>query len=311
MAASVRSHEDRVMQKIRHAITAAGFDEAMTASLVPEAWSDCFTAWSDHPPLKSHQAMLGVLDTSWQNMPVNLLRRSLLPSLLEAFRINEYKQNEQVELFETARVYLANADGLPTEPIKLGIVSERSYGELKGIIEALVGMLNTQVVVETDECDLPLLDITESAELLLDGQRLGWVGKISPATQELFRLKRDATVAELDVGLLNQIATRVALHGQISPFPALTRDFNFIVEEAVRWGDLAKSVREASPELLESIRYKETFRNAEKDGENKKRVLLSVVLRSAEATLTGEQAEAACQAIVNHCKDRQGAELLG
>ncbi len=311
MAASVRSHEDRVMQKIRHAITAAGFDEAMTASLVPEAWSDCFTAWSDHPPLKSHQAMLGVLDTSWQNMPVNLLRRSLLPSLLEAFRINEYKQNDQVELFETARVYLANADGLPTEPIKLGIVSERSYGELKGIIEALVGMLNTQVVVETDECDLPLLDITESAELLLDGQRLGWVGKISPATQELFRLKRDATVAELDVGLLNHIATRVALHGQISPFPALTRDFNFIVEEAVRWGDLAKSVREASPELLESIRYKETFRNAEKDGENKKRVLLSVVLRSAEATLTGEQAEAACQAIVNHCKDRQGAELLG
>ncbi|MDG2013290.1 MAG: phenylalanine--tRNA ligase subunit beta [Pirellulaceae bacterium] len=311
MAASVRSHEDRVMQKIRHAITAAGFDEAMTASLVPEAWSDCFTAWSNHPPLQSHQAMLGVLDTSWQNMPVNLLRRSLLPSLLEAFRINEYKQNDQVELFETARVYLANAAGLPTEPIKLGLVSERSYGEIKGVVEAVVGMLNTEVVVETDDCDLELLDITHASELLIDGQRLGWVGKISPATQELFRLKRDATVAELDVGLLNQIATRVTLHGQISPFPALTRDFNFIVDEAVRWGDLAKSVREASPDLLESVRYKETFRNAAKDGADKKRVLLSVVLRSADATLTGEQAELACQAIVSRCKDQQGADLLG
>ena len=311
MAASVQSHEDRVLRKIRQSMTAAGFDEAMTASLIPQAWSDCFSPWSSHPPLQSHQAMLGVLDTSWQNMPVNLLRRSLLPSLLEAFRINEYKQNENVELFETARVYLTHAEGLPTEPVKLGIVSERNYWEVKGVVEALVGMLNHSQHLQAHACDLELLDINYASELMLDGQRLGWLGQISDSTKELFRIKRNATVAELDVNLLNQIATRTAIHGNISPFPAITRDFNFIVDESVRWGDLAESVREASGDLLESIRYKETFRNVEKDGENKKRVLLSVVLRSDAATLTGDQAEATCQGIIQRCQEQQQAEILG
>lgn len=311
MAASVQSHQDRVMRKIRQSMTAVGFDEAMTASLIPQAWSDCFSPWSDHPPLQSHQAMLGVLDTSWQNMPVNLLRRSLLPSLLEAFRINEYKQNENVELFETARVYLTHADGLPTEPVKIGIVSERDYWEVKGVVEAMVGMLNHRIHLQTQPCDLELLDVNYASELILDGERLGWVGQISESTKELFRIKRDATVAELDVNLLNQIATRTAIHEQISPFPAITRDFNFIVEESVRWGDLAQSVRESSGDLLESIRYKETFRNVKKDGEGKKRVLLSVVLRSFDATLTGDQAEATCQAIIQRCKEQQDAEILG
>lgn len=311
MAASVQSHEDRVLRKVRQSMTAAGFDEAMTASLIPQAWSDCFSPWSSHPPLQSHQAMLGVLDTSWQNMPVNLLRRSLLPSLLEAFRINEYKQNENVELFETARVYLTHAEGLPTEPVKIGIVSERDYWAVKGVVEALIGMLNHRIQLRTAPCDLELLDINYATELILEGERLGWLGQISDSTKELFRIKRDATVAELDMNLLNKIATRTAIHGHISPFPAITRDFNFIVDESVRWGDLAQSVREASGNLLESIRYKETFRNAEKDGENKKRVLLSVVLRSPDATLTGEQAEATCQGIIQRCNQDQNAEILG
>ena len=191
------------------------------------------------------------------------------------------------------------------------MVSERNYANVKGVVEALVGMLNTRVVFDTKICDHELLDLTYSAELLVDGQRLGWLGQISESTKELFRLKRDATVAELDVGLLNQIATSIAIHGNISAFPSITRDFNFIVEESVRWGDLARSVRQASGDLMESIRYKETFRNTAKDGDNKKRVLLSVVLRSAEATLTGKQAEEACKEIVKRCELNHDAKLLG
>ncbi len=310
MAASLRSHADRVQQKVRQAMTAAGFDEAMTASLVPEAWSACFSPWSDAEPLQSQQAMLGVLDTSWQNMPVNLLRRSLLPSLLEAFRINEYKQNENVDLFETARVYLANGPDLPREPVKLGLVSQRSYREVKGVLEALIGLLNPGALLETQNCDQAFLEISHSAALQLDGQPLGWLGRVSETTMERFRIKRPAMVAELDLAVLTKAAAPIAIHGSISPFPAITRDFNFVVDESVRWGDLAGTVRQASGTLLESIRYKETFRNSEKDGPHKKRILLSVVLRSHQNTLTGEQAEATCRQIIEQCQQDHGSTLV-
>ena len=311
MAASVRGHKDRISTKIRHSMTAAGFDEAMTASLVPEAWSDCFSPWTDHPPLQSHQPMLGVLDTSWQNMPVNLLRRSLVPSLLEAFRINEYQQNERIDLFETARVYLPGEGELPDEPWKLSLVSGKGFRDIKGIIESMVSMLNAKTLIDTRLCDLPLLDITRSAELLLDGNRLGWMGQVSESAKDLFRIKREVCVAEIDLAVLNDIAHTIAIHGTISHFPAITRDFNFVVDESVRWGDLEHCVRQAGGELLESIRYKEVFRNTDKDGADKKRVLLSVVLRSSQTTLTGEQAEATCQKIVELCGKQNGATLLG
>ena len=111
--------------------------------------------------------------------------------------------------------------------------------------------------------------------------------------------------------MLNQLADPIIIHQSISQFPSITRDFNFVLDEAVAWDDLADSVRQAAGPLLESITYKETFRNTEKDGANKKRVLLSIVLRSVESTLTGEQAESTCQNIINACQENNQAVLLG
>ncbi len=311
MAATVRDVTDRVVDKVRRAMTAAGFDEAMTASLVPGKWSQCFSPWTDHAPLQSSQPMLGVLEKASQNMgQVNLLRRSLVPSLLEVFRINEYKQNQHIDLFEIARVYLPHGTSLPEEPWKVAIVSQRDYWQVKGAIESMVGLLNAGSVVDAKVCDFEILDPTRASELTLDGQRLGWLGEVSDYGKELFGFRQDATVAELDMAVLFSNATVIATHSAISPFPAILRDFNFIVDEAVRWADLARSVRQAGGDLLESVTYKETFRNPAKDGSDQKRVLLSVVLRSIDSTLTGEQAEEVCQRIIDHCGKNNGAKLL-
>ena len=80
MSASHRPKADRVIDKVRAVMTTAGFDEAVTPSLVPQPWSDAFSPWTDSPPLISSQPMLGVLEEYSHNIgTVNLLRRSLIP----------------------------------------------------------------------------------------------------------------------------------------------------------------------------------------------------------------------------------------
>src|SRR4051812_37997900 len=96
MVASHKPDSDRVMSKVRQVLTAAGHDEAMTASVVPKKWSDAFSLWTDAPPLVANTPMLEGADR---------LRRSLVPSLLESRRLNESLSNSTIELFETARVY--------------------------------------------------------------------------------------------------------------------------------------------------------------------------------------------------------------
>ncbi len=311
MSASVRSHVDRVINKIRNAMTSLGLDEAMTASLVPEKWSDAFSPWCDHAPLQSSQPMLGVLEKASQNPgAVNLLRRSLVPSLLEVFRINEYKQNAFIDLFEISRVYLPKSDGLPDEPLKLGMVCEFNFIRLKGVIESLGMMISPDTIIDAVPCDQPLLDITNAAELKIGGKTLGWIGEVSAAGKSTFAIRRSASIAEIDVTILVDLARPAALHTEVSLFPPVSRDFNFVVDESVRWSDLARSVRSAAGQFLESLVYKETFRDPQRDGAEKKRVLLSIVLRSNRGTLTREQADEACQSIVERCVNDHGAALL-
>ena len=75
MAPSHRTDDDRVLEKVRHGLVAAGIDEAMTASVVPHTWCEAFSPWSDAEPLQCSTPMLKGADR---------LRKSLIPSLLEA-----------------------------------------------------------------------------------------------------------------------------------------------------------------------------------------------------------------------------------
>lgn len=313
MAASYRPKTDRVIDKVRAVLTAAGFDEAVTPSLVPEPWSDAFSPWTESPPLVSSQPMLGVLEEYSQNIgAVNLLRRSLVPSLMEVHRINEYRFNSDVNLFETAKVYLPVDDNrVPDQPTKLAIISDRDFFAVKGVIETLIRNINPAIRVSIAECDHDLLDNSQAGELQIDGKVLGWLGGASKAARKRFGLRSNVTVAELDLAMLEQSAVLIPRHVNQSSFPPVTRDFNFIVENAVRWSELETTVRDACGHLLESVQYRETFRDEKRDGPNKKRLLLSVVLRSEDSTLTGQQAEEVCNSIISSCASKHAAALVG
>lgn len=313
MAASYRPATDRVVDKVRTVMTTAGFDESVTASLVPQPWSDAFSPWTDAAPLVSSQPMLGVLEKASQNIgAVELLRRSLVPSLLEVYRINEYRSNDDIELFETAKVYLPQPnDRIPDQPTKLALVTGRDYFAIKGVIESLLGFVAPQVKLSIEPCSFELLDNDRSGELRIGDEVLGWLGEVSKAGKKKFGLRSNATVCEIDLATLERQAVLIPQHHNQSPYPPVSRDFNFIVENAIHWADMESTVRTAAGRLLENIIYRETFRNEEKDGPTKKRLLMSVVLRSADQTLTGQQADEVCQRIIKQCEKDHSAALLG
>ena len=312
MAASHRPKADRVIDKVRAVLMSAGYDEAVTPSLVPQPWSDAYSPWTDAAPLESSQPMLGVLEEYSKNIgAVNLLRRSLVPSLMEVRRINEYRSNHDASLFETAKVYLSKGeDQIPDQPIKLAVVSGNDFYSVKGMVETLVQTISSTDEVTLVECKHDLLDPSLSGEMKIGDQLLGWIGKVSKSAAKKFGLRSDAIVAELDLAVLESIAVMIPKYQSVSTFPAISRDFNFVVDDAVRWADLESTVRDSAGELLESVQYRETFRSEKKDGPGKKRLLLSVVMRSSEATLTGEQAEEVCSTIIANCQSKHAAALL-
>jgi phenylalanyl-tRNA synthetase beta chain len=311
MVASRRGPNDKVRERIRQFMVAAGFDEAMTTSVVPEAWSESFSPWTNSEPLVCQHPMLGVLEKASQNIgQVHHLRRSLVPSLLEAFRINQHRGNDDVHLFELASVYLSRGGELPDQPALLALVSQRGFFEVKGAVESLVRHLNPQQSCSLVPFDHPLLDVNWSGELRIGGKRLGVVGLVSAQGKRTFGFRPSACVAELDFATLAELAILTVRHQDVSSFPPIQRDFNFVVAEQVRWHALESTVRQAAGPLLEAVQFKELFRDETKDGPGRKRLLLSVTLRSNQQTLTREQADEICSRIVGQCKAKQAAALV-
>jgi phenylalanyl-tRNA synthetase beta chain len=299
MAASTKRLIDRVHEKVRGVLTASGIDEALTLSVVEEQYSSAFSPWTDAEPLRT-------------SMPVirgaNFLRRSLIPSLLATRKTNESLSNPVIELFEIAKIYLPQKK-LPDEQVMLGITSGRDFFHLKGVIESLVERLKCSVPLTAIDAELPLFDPEQSCRLELGGKTFGFLGRISAEGLKQFDLRGQTTVAELKLSLLYEAANLMPQYAPLPPYPAVTRDINLVVAESVRWAEIAATIRANGSPICEGLEYCDTYRDEKRLGEGKKSLLLQLVLRSKDGTLTNQQADELRERVVAACQAKHGAEL--
>lgn len=313
MAVSSTPAVDLAAGRIRGALTACGFHEALSPTLVPPELSDLYSPWTALPAMITSQPMSGVLDMKFWNTagPVHCVRRSLVPSLLELRRINEYRHSEPVELFEMARVYLPQeGGGFPWEPQMVGVCSGRDLLSVKSQLQTMAEQLSHAIQLRVKPFASSFYAPGRGIQLWLGDQWIGVLGEISQKTMKHLKMRRGCVVGEIQLQPLVDQMQVIPQAQRQSPYPAIQRDLNFILNQQVLWAELESAVADSGGSLLEKVDYRETFVNAQRDGEGKKRVLLTVTLRSSEGTLTGQEADHVCQQIVDRCESELSAKLV-
>ena len=300
MVASVRTREDRVYDQVRGLLVAAGFDEAMTISAVDRKWVDIFRPWSSEEPLVVSTPVLRRADC---------LRQTLVPSLLSSRRTNETLSNSRINLFEIANIYLPQPGLLPDERRMLAMSSGDDFFVVKGVVEALVAAVAPGSQFETTQQDDPFFAPGRGARLSLAGQPLGVLGEVSQSGLEHFELRNGTTIAEINLDRLVELAVPIRTVQPLSPYPPVGRDLNVVFDEGVRWAEVEQIIRAEGGDLLESVAFQEVYRDAKRLGPGKKSLLLSLLLRSAEGTLTNEQADAVRDRMVASLSKQLGGEL--
>ncbi|MGH7128821.1 MAG: phenylalanine--tRNA ligase subunit beta, partial [Planctomycetaceae bacterium] len=281
---------------------AAGYFEAITLSFVTDEQCELFMPRGELPKLKVEHS---------SRKQENVLRQSLVPSLLASLRENERQGTFDAKLFEIARVYLKAAPGEPeqqTEPTMIGLAGGRSFRDVKGVIEALVQHVAPGTVLAVRPSPVPQFTAGRGAELWLDGQLWGWLGELDRPVTERLKLHETVIAAELDLAILERSANLTPAFTPLPEHPAIERDLNFVLDEAVMWQELETTVRDAGGGLLESVDFVDQYRG-ERIGPEKKSYVLRAVFRAADRTLTGEEVDAAQQAIVGACATQLRAAL--
>jgi phenylalanyl-tRNA synthetase beta chain len=300
-------------------LVGAGFCEAMTRSVVPTLFEECASPWGAAPAVSIAPALVRGADR---------LRRTLLPSLLEARAGNVSAGSPHGNLFEVARAYVARPAGgeWPAgtspleEPLLLGIVSDGDFFRAKGLAEAVLGRLGIEarrgdvgLQVRPLECDL--FSRGRAAELVLEREgfgpvRIGVVGEVAAKLLDRLSLGGPVAAVELRLDAAEFAVGHEHRLRRPSDFPAMQRDLNLVVDEQVAWGAVAAAIAAGAGEILEDCRLVEVWRDAERLGPGKKSFVVSLRLRSTAGTLSGEAAARAVEAVLTECR-RSGAVLRG
>ncbi|MEM6468093.1 MAG: phenylalanine--tRNA ligase subunit beta [Planctomycetota bacterium] len=298
---------DSATERIRHVMVSSGLTEAMTPSVVTKQLDESVSPWTDQPAIQTQTAML---------KGAKRLRRTLMPSLLQARANNWAAASIEANLFEIAHIYLPNdasesVDGLPEELYTVGLVRGGDFFEAKGILEKLGSAIGIQSPLAVKTIDRDGFEKGKLVELSFNGVAAGYLGTVAAKTLKPWKLPGPVVIAELSLPRLIEMAELVPQQRIVSLFPSVERDLNFVMKESVHWNELERVVRSAVGGQLKSIRYRETYRDPAKDGNDRKRILLSLQLQRDDGTLSGSDADEIIQSVVGDCQTKLGAELLG
>ena len=299
-----RSTAERVRDRIENVLTGAGFNEALTFSFVTEELAKTFVRDARLPDLVLTQTA-GEFG--------NRARNSIVPNLLAARRENERQGNMTAELYEIARVFLGTDPSKPeTQPLRIALITGRSFFEVKGVLEAVVRSINPTLTISAQPSSIEQFTPGRGAELTLNGKLWGVLGEVQRDAVHVrdLKLREPATVAEFDLQPLIEHAVLVAEAQPLPDHPAVTRDLNLVLDESVAWATLESTVRSSAGPHLEQVRFVDQYRGKHIPA-GKKSYVFSMALRAADRTLTSEEIDGVQASVLQACVSVLGAVLRG
>ena len=140
---------------------------------------------------------------------------------------------------------------------------------------------------------------------------LGYFGELHP--RALQALDADGPLAAFEV-ILDGIpepkakATRIKPALDLSSFQPVERDFAFVVDRAVKAGDIVRAAQNADKKLISNVSIFDVYEGKGIEP-GKKSIAIAVTLQPREKTMTDEEIEAMGQKIVGEVSKRTGGIL--
>uniref|UniRef100_C5D626 Phenylalanine--tRNA ligase beta subunit n=1 Tax=Geobacillus sp. (strain WCH70) TaxID=471223 RepID=C5D626_GEOSW len=301
-------------RQVRRYLEDVGLFQAITYSLTSEEKATMFA-------LETAEPIRLALPMSEER---SVLRQSLLPHLLEVASYNRARQVENVAVYETGAVYLANGENeLPSEKERLaGVLTGVWHAHLwqgekkavdfyvaKGILDGLFELLGLTNRIEYKQAKREHMHPGRTAHILLDGKTIGFVGQLHPVVQKEYDLK-ETYVFELALTDLLNAEVEDIRYSPIPRFPSITRDIALVVDENVVAGELQKAIIEAGGELLKEVSIFDVYQG-DRLPDGKKSIAFSLRYYDPERTLTDEEVTAVHEKVIQAVEQQFGATLRG
>ncbi|HEX8706623.1 MAG TPA: phenylalanine--tRNA ligase subunit beta [Pyrinomonadaceae bacterium] len=306
---------------LRRAVTAAGYDEAISFSFIDAAHDERF------------ELLPGLVQADEERFitlsnPIiegsTRMRPTLLPGLLEAVRHNLNRGTRDIRLFETGRVFAANAESgqLPIEREALALAAtgsaveegraggarELDFYDLKGALEAAIDEMRLEPLRFEATSARHLRDGQSARISTADGRTIGAIGRLDETVAAGYKFRQAVYVAELDLSALLESAETPALYTPLPRYPSIMRDLSLLVSRSMTFAAIVGTVDEQQLEHCRSLKLVDVYEGANLP-EGKRSVTVRIEYRADDRTLRDEEVDVMHARILQALEERFGAQL--
>jgi phenylalanyl-tRNA synthetase beta chain len=314
-------------RRVADALVAIGLTQAINFSFVGEAANARVGVPADDP---LHIRLRNPLS---QDLAV--MRRSLVPSLLDNVVRNLNQSVESIRLFEIGRTYawrtaepVADEDARSLEAaadeqpwLAVALCGQRpgdwrspgrelDFFDLKGIAEALLERLGLGRVVVEPVRDIGYLHPGRAAAFLKGGERVCWFGELHPSLARELDLRRRVYVLECPLDGPVRGKAEAPKFRELPRTPAVKRDLALVVPAGVTALEVERLIKSAGGNLLTGLRLFDVY-EGDKIAPGHRSLAFSLTFRDPDLdkTLTDEQVTQVLGKIVQGLEKGCGASL--
>lgn len=222
----------------------------------------------------------------------SVIRTTLIPSLINIYEYNKARKVKDILIYEISKTY----DSSYKEDVKLTMLLTGNYLTnswnnssvkvdfylVKGIIESVLEFLGFKNRYNFEKNIISFLHDGISANILLDRESIGIIGKIHPSI-----IKDDVYVAEISLTKLNK-ETKPIKYRESSKYPSIIKDVAFVVDKSVQSGTIVELIKKSGGRLLTDIQVFDVY-TGENVKENEKSIAYTLTFMDETKTLSDEE----------------------
>lgn len=296
----------------RMALAWAGLDEAVTFSFISEAQARQF-GWNQEA-LRLDNPI---------SADLNVMRPSVLPTLLEAAVRNSDRGYGDIGLFEVGPQYAGTAPENQSSvagALRMGQAVSRHWLQKARPVDLFDAKADALRVLEALGAPIDNLQVSADAPqwyhpgrsggLRLGPKILAWFGELHPRVLRSFGARGTVVASEvfLEAVPLPKQKGKAKPPADLPAFQPVERDFAFVMDEDVPAEKAVRAAKAADRQLVQAVQVFDVYRGSGLP-EGSKSVALAVTLQPRDKTLTEADLEVVSAKIVQQVTKATGGTL--
>ena len=314
------------IRKVNGLMNSSGFTEIISMSFISRRSAGDFVT----EPLES--GPLELLNPLTEDCSV--MRTSLIPGLVAAIRRNLNFRSENLKLYELGKTFTpVSGQELPREDLRLAAVAvgsrypelwhfHRGETDVYGKVDALheVDFYDIKGALENVLEGLGIPDATfvpsrvvflhpgKSAEMLVNGERVGFLGELLPAKARELDLPARVQMFEILLEPLFVQMRKERVFRPLPRYPYIERDLSLIVETNCSGDKIKHLISRLGHDIIASVILFDMYRG-ESIPEGRQSMAFRIRYQSEDRTLTDEEVQEVHSHVVDALVKELGASM--